>query len=131
MPARPIDQNVTFIYTETLEETASWYAEVLGLEMVLDQGQCRIFQASPSGYLGICFARPGRFVEPKGVVYTFVTPDVDGWHAHLTERGADVVDTPHLSEKFNVYAFFCRDPNGYILEFQSFRDPRWPKPVGG
>lgn len=128
MPALPVEQNVTFIYTQNLEQTAAWYADTLGLEMVLDQGLCRIFQASRTAFIGICFARPGRFVEPKGVVYTFVTPDVDGWHAHLSAKGADVVGAPELSEAFNVYAFFCRDPNGYLLEFQNFRDPSWPKP---
>ncbi len=32
---------------------------------------------------------------------------------------------PQLSTQFNVYSFFVRDPNGYKLEFQSFRDPAW------
>ena len=50
----------------------------------------------------------------------FELSDEDG---HAFVRQADV--PPELSEKFNVYGFFLRDPNGYLLEFQTFLDPRW------
>lgn len=126
----PIDQQVTWVYTADLPGTAPFYADVLGLELALDQGQCRIFRAGPDSFIGLCHARPGRHVEPKGVVFTFVTPDVDGWHARFKAHGIDSLEAPQRSETFNVYAFFVRDPNGYLLEFQQFLDPAWPAPRG-
>lgn len=123
----PVDQGVTWIYTHDLDATCAFYGERVGLEQVLDQGLCRIFRMGRSSFLGVCHARPGRHVEPKGVVITFVTPDVDGWHRHLVAAGVAPEGPPRRSETFNVYGFFARDPNGYLLEFQSFLDPAWPR----
>jgi catechol 2,3-dioxygenase-like lactoylglutathione lyase family enzyme len=123
----PINQSVTWVYTNDLDGTCDFYAGKLGLAQVLDQGQCRIYQMGPTGFLGVCRVRPGREKEPKGVVITFVTDDVDGWHAHLLARGVTPEGLPKHSEAFNVYAFFALDPNGYRLEFQNFHDPSWKR----
>lgn len=127
MPHPPIEQSVTWIYTDDLDGTCRFYGTTLGLHQVLDQGGCRIFRQSASSFLGVCRVRPGRHSEPKGVVITFVTPDVDGWHRHLIAQGVTPDGVPTYSEAFNVYCFFARDPNGYLLEFQTFRDPAWPR----
>jgi predicted enzyme related to lactoylglutathione lyase len=121
----PINQSVTWVYTEDLDAACDFYARGLGLAQVLDQSQCRIFRQGPTGFLGVCRTRQGREIEPKGVVITFVTDDVDGWHAHLLAHGVTPDGPPTHSAAFNVYGFFARDPNGYRLEFQSFRDPAW------
>ncbi len=122
----PIDQCVTFIYTHDLAATTQWYEDVLGLECVLVQTCCKIYRTGGSGFLGIC-SRPNRTVEPRGVVFTMVSSDVDGWYARLKGKGVTIEGPPELSTEFNVYAFFAADPNGYKLEFQEFRDPAWPK----
>ena len=122
----PIEQFVTWVYTEDLPGTATFYAEVLGLELVLDQGACRIFRAAPDAFLGVCRARPGRYVEPKGVVLTLVSQSVDAWYAYLCAREVALEGPPEHSEQFNVYCFFARDPNGYLIEFQRFLNPDWP-----
>lgn len=127
--SRPaIDQFLTWVYTEDLEGTSPFYGETLGLEMVLDQGACHIYRAAPNAYLGVCFARPGRYVEPKGVVLTLVTQDVDGWYERLKSLGVALEGPPERSEQFKVYCFFARDPNGYLIEFQTFLNPEWPGP---
>lgn len=123
-----IEQFITWVYTEDLPGTAAFYAEVLGLEQVLDQGACRIFRTAPDAFLGVCHARPGRYVEPKGVVLTLVGRDVDAWYEHLSNQGVTPEGPPEHSRQFNVYCFFARDPNGYLIEFQRFLDPDWPAP---
>lgn len=123
-----ISQQVTWIYTHDLQGTARFYGETLGLEQVLDQGSCRIYKTSATSFLGVCQVRQGRFVEPKGVVITMVTKDVDEWHAHLKARGVAILETPAYHPSFDVYCFFAADPNGYKLEFQAFRNPAWKMP---
>ena len=123
------EQMVTWVYTEDLPGTSAFYARTLGLELVLDQGACHIYRVAPNAFLGVCRTRPGRYVEPKGVVLTLVSPDVDGWFARLESQGVALEGSPERSEQFNVYCFFARDPNGYLVEFQSFLDPTWPAPV--
>ena len=128
MNAAPaIQQQVTWIYTADLPATARFYEEILALPLVLDQGACRIYRTGAGAFLGLCKVREGRWVEPKGVVLTLVTDAVDAWHARLVAAGAKVDGPPTEKPAWNIYAFFAFDPNGYRIEFQTFRDPRWPK----
>jgi len=127
-----IDAQATFIYTEDVDATTPFYSDTLGLELAYEQvnpgATNRFYYVGPSSFIGICFARPGRYVEPKGVVFTFLTSDVDGWYERVTSRGATPEGPPTLGK--SAYAFFIRDPNGYLLEFQKFVDPAWPGPKG-
>ena len=129
-----LDQQVTFLYAEDAEACWRFYEATVGLELVQDQGTCRIYAAAEGGraFLGICRARAPRASEnPRaegGVVFTFVSEDVDGWHHFLTERGAEVPAPPALSEAYRVYHFFFRDPAGHTLEVQRFERPDWPSP---
>ena len=125
MTAPPIDQQVTFIYSQDLERSARFYAEVLGLELVLDQGACRIFRVAGEGFLGVC-TNPARTVVPEGFTLTFVTPEVDAWHDRLAAHGATIQAPPAENARFRIYNFFARDPDGYLIEFQRFLDPAWP-----
>ena len=85
----PIDSQITFLYTDDLAQTAQFYEEVMGLQLKLDQGACRIYQVSRDGYLGFCrrSAASPSSQEPTHVILTIVTSDVDGWHRHLLEHG--------------------------------------------
>jgi hypothetical protein len=49
-----IEQNVVWLYTDDPERLAGFYRDVLELPQVLDQGVCRVFQVSPTGFLGVC-----------------------------------------------------------------------------
>ncbi len=129
--APPFVQQITWVYTYDLARTARFYAETMGLAMVLDQGSCRVFRVSATSFVGVC-QRPDRDVEPKGVILTVLTPDLAAWHERLVAAGADVVGPPTYSERYQAQAFVCRDPEGYRIEFQWFTDPRWrlPEPPG-
>jgi len=122
-----VSQQITWVYARDLEGTCRFYGEVLGLDMTLDEGKARIYRASDSAYIGICEAFGGRVVEPKGGMITLVTDDVDAWFARLEHAGATLKGAPERHEAFNIYAFLAEDPNGYLIEFQQFLDPNWPK----
>ena len=126
----PFEQQVTFLYSDDLEGSAAFFAETMGLPQVLDQGVCRIFQVSPTGFLGVCDL-PHRPRGTKGVMFTFLTDDLEREHRRLVARGVVFDTEPSLSGNGNVYSIFFRDPNGYMLELQEFRDPRWPYPARG
>ena len=126
MDQAPFDQQVTFLYTLDLATTARFYEQVLGLSLVLDQGTCRIYRVSADGFLGFC-QRAEAPERPAGIIVTLVTEDVDGWYARLSARGVAFEKAPALNPDYNIYHCFLRDPNGYLLEIQSFRDPAWPR----
>jgi catechol 2,3-dioxygenase-like lactoylglutathione lyase family enzyme len=124
MSVPAVRQQITFFPTQDLEKTADFYESRIGLDLVLDQGKCRIYRISPEGYLGFCQqieAKP----ESAGVVFTLVTPQVDDWYEYLKARGVKVEDTPKENPTYQIYHFFFRDPNGYLIEVQEFLDPRW------
>ncbi len=127
----PIHQQVTFLYTAEQEATHDFYAGVLGLPLVLDQGACRIYGASETAFVGFCKQTANiDGVAAQGVILTLAvgtTELVDAWYAHLQTAGLNVIEkAPALNERFNIYHLFLRDPNGYLVEIQCFLDPNWP-----
>jgi catechol 2,3-dioxygenase-like lactoylglutathione lyase family enzyme len=121
-----LGKQITFLRVGDLAESAVFYEEALGLDLVLDQGGCRIYQAGQDAYLGICQAAGQRAADrSRGVIFTFVVEDVDGWHRYLVEQGLELEEEPQVSQEYQIYHFFIQDPDGYNLEFQRFLDPAW------
>ena len=128
-PRHPIDQHVTFVYSDNLENAARFYGDILALPLVLDQGACRIFRVAADSFLGICRASKVRPAEPRGVILTFVTDELAAWHGTLVAAGAAVDGEPRLNSQYQIEHFFASDPDGRQIEFQKFLSPRWPKPA--
>lgn len=113
---------VLFLPTDDLTNVQAFYTDTLGLPLVRDQGLCRIYQSAPASYIGFCergYTIPSEF----RVVITLLIDDVDGVYNALRAKGVKTESTPSLSEQFNVYQFFLRDPNGYLVEVQRFEEP--------
>ena len=118
------DQQVTFLLVADLDRSSKFYGDILGLDLVLDQGDCRIFRTADTAFVGIC-ERSERG-DPGSILLTLVTDDVDARHSALKAAGATCERQPALNEKYNVYHAFYRDPDGYLIEVQRFLDPAWP-----
>jgi len=125
-PPPPFDQQVTFLYTNDLAAAARFYEDILQLPLVLDQGSCRVYRVSRDAFLGLC-ARPEP-ATPDSVIITLVSNQVDAWHEHLLAQGVTIEKAPTLNQAYNIYHLFARDPNGYLIEIQTFLDPSWPHP---
>ena len=123
-PIPPITEQITFLMVADLERSDSFYSGLLGLPLVLDQGSCRIFGTGGSAFIGLC-ARPDQ-VSTDGIIVTLVSPAVDAWHDRLSAHRVSVVKPPTYFDEYLVYHAFYRDPDGYLVEIQEFRDPRWP-----
>ena len=123
----PIDSQITFLYTRDLAQTARFYEEIIGLRLKLDQGTCRIYQVTQNSYLGFCqrahASAPSAIAEPPGVILTLVTTYVDKWFRFLEEHNLRPEKPPAINPDFNIYHFFLRDPDGYLLEIQQFLHP--------
>ncbi len=122
------DQQVTFLLVSDLERSTRFYRDALGLQIVLDQGDCRILRVSNSAFVGIC-ERKGRS-DRDSVLVTLVTDEVDEAHDALIASGVPCEKTPQLHPKYNVYHAFYRDPDGFLIEIQRFLDPEWPRADG-
>ena len=123
------DAQITFLYTRDLTATSTFYERVLGLPLVVDQGDCRIYRVTDESYVGFC-QRQEAPEEPQGVILTLVTDEVDLWAQRLRERGVELEKAPAANPRYGIYHCFLRDPNGYLIEIQRFDDPEWSGPVG-
>jgi catechol 2,3-dioxygenase-like lactoylglutathione lyase family enzyme len=132
--ALQFEQQVTFLYVKDLEKSRRFYEEALELPLVLSQGVARIYRVGPGeAFLGICLSSavqqapmPDR--APLGVIFTFVTQDVDGSYEDLKAKGVAFEKAPAVNEQYQIYNCFFRDPDGYLLEIQRFLSPQWPRP---
>lgn len=123
MPDLPVHQQITFLYTNNLELSARFYADTLSLKLWRDQGTCRIYHVCAGAYVGIC-QRADAYPDPTrcDVIFTLVTPDVDGWYERLRACGVAFEKPPQTNPHYNIYHCFLRDPNGYLIEIQRFLD---------
>jgi catechol 2,3-dioxygenase-like lactoylglutathione lyase family enzyme len=123
----PIDQQITFLSTHDLAETANFYEQIMGLPLKLDQGTCRIYQVGQAAHLGFCQREAAAAAPPVpddySPILTLVTPSVDEWFEYLSQRGVSFEKTPSTNPKYNIYHCFLRDPNGYLIEIQRFLHP--------
>ena len=120
----PINQNVTFTYTDNLEAASAFFRDVMELDFVVDQGACHIYRLNDTSFIGVC-CLPDRPSEKVGVTITIVSNDVDGWYQFLIDKGVEFVKKPSHSSKFGVYSSLFISPHGYRIEIQSFDDQDW------
>jgi catechol 2,3-dioxygenase-like lactoylglutathione lyase family enzyme len=118
-----INAAITFLKTTDLEKTTHFYQDVLKLKLVLDQGTCRIFRILPGSYIGFCIQ--DKEPDNREVVITLVLEDVDAACSALEKAGVPIEVQPRYNEQYQIYQFFTRDPNGYLIEIQRFHDPAW------
>ncbi len=119
-----ISHQITFFNVQDLEITKQFYEDLLGFDLILDQGSCRIIRTVGNGLLGYC-SGSNRIIGGDGVLITLVTPRVDEWYEYLVSRGVTITNPPQYNPDYKIYHFFFRDPDGYQLEIQEFRDPSW------
>lgn len=112
------DQLITFLPVTDLAVSDGFYRSALGLSLVVDQGDCRIYRVSDTAYLGVC-QRPSAEPAP-GLMITLVTPEVDAWHRRLVAAGALCDRPPGLNERYGIYQALYRDPDGHVIEIQRF-----------
>ena len=82
MPSKPVSANIVFAYYKDLARATDFYARVLGLEMVVDQGFAKIFRVTDQSYIGLVDSEQGtlKASETKPVIIAFVTEEPDGWY---------------------------------------------------
>jgi catechol 2,3-dioxygenase-like lactoylglutathione lyase family enzyme len=124
----PVDAQITFLPCSDLARSRSFYEDVLGLEVVVDQGSCLIFRVCDGAYVGVC-----EHLDPihgRSVVVTIVSDDVDGWCRRVVDNGGIVESGPEHNDRYGIYHAFTRDPDGHYVEIQRFDDPSWSSPDG-
>ena len=123
-PAPPRSQ-ITFLYYRDLHRARSFYEDLLGLELVVDQGWARIYRVADAAFLGLVDESKGsRRARPdSAVLVTLVVDDVRAWRDHLRAQGVAIVRDLAVDERIAVETCFVEDPGGYLIELQRFMNP--------
>lgn len=115
------DGLIVFFGTKDLEMTHKFYSKLLDLPLYKDQGSCRIYSVPGGGMIGFCTHIPVVY-QQKSPIITLLAKDVDNIYARIVESGFCIPKLPEENEKYNIYHFFVKDPNGYTVEIQRFLD---------
>ena len=112
---------ITFLYYRDLSAAENFYANTLGLPLVIDQGWSKIFQLAGGAHVGLVDENRGMnsWQADKCVQLCLRVDDVDAWYAWAQSEGL-----PNLSEMFQndgigIRAFVFNDPEGYQIEVQT------------
>jgi catechol 2,3-dioxygenase-like lactoylglutathione lyase family enzyme len=115
---------VLWLYYNDLEGIQRFYEDVMGFELVVDQGWAKIYPTSPTGFIGPVDGAKGMhsWTEKKGVTVSFLTENVDGWFDHLKDQETFELRHQEVLEedRAGVRVFVGYDPEGYFLEFDTF-----------
>lgn len=123
-PPLPLQANITWLYYKDLPGAMRFYEGVLGLPLIVDQGWAKVYQISSTGFIGLVDESRGmhRASDIKPVAVAFVTTQVDAWHAWLVSQGVKMRSDLKDSTSLPIRGFTALDPEGYTLEFETFRD---------
>ena len=104
-----------------LQEIVEFYVSDIGMHVWLEQDDC-IILSHENLLLGFCHRETP---EVDGMI-TFFYPakeDVDAMYGMLSQIATS---QPALNEKYQIYQFLAQDPEGRVLEFQTFLHPIEP-----
>jgi catechol 2,3-dioxygenase-like lactoylglutathione lyase family enzyme len=117
---------ITWLYYKDLLGMQGFYEEVLGLELVVDQGWAKIYKVTNSSFIGLVDERRGMhsFTDQKAVNVAFFLADVDGWFNYVREKKPFELRSTEVSvgPESKYRAFVGYDPEGYFLEFDRFME---------
>lgn len=111
---------IPWLYYRDLPRAMAFYEEVMGFEMVVDQGWSKIYRIRDGAYIGLVDERYGyhRASEDKPVIICLNVLDADAWYKRLKEKGVELERQPQESERLRIKVFMLRDPEGYVIEIQ-------------
>jgi predicted enzyme related to lactoylglutathione lyase len=117
-----VQANIVFLYYKDVPAAQRFYEDVIGLTLTVDQGFSKIYQVSPTSFIGLVDESQGlhRASEAKAVTVSFVTEQIDEWYAYLQSKGVKMRGAIGNATRHPTRGFVAYDPEGYYLEFERF-----------
>lgn len=109
---------IIFFKTENRQKLQEFYISQIGMELWLDQGGCVLLRHG-NMIIGFC---DRDSVDTEGMITFFydTRDEVDVMYQKL-KLISDA--KPVVNDRYRIYHFFARDPDGRAIEFQSFLHP--------
>lgn len=115
--AAPFNLSNTILYCVRWRETVDFYRRVLGLPVNVEKDWFVEFRLTRHSFVSVADADRASIGSSagQGLTITLQVDDVQAVHGRLRESGVDVGTVK--SHPWGALGFFCRDPEGYRLEF--------------
>ncbi|MBU0956498.1 MAG: VOC family protein [Spirochaetes bacterium] len=107
---------MTFFYTADMVAIDAFYGQKLGAQLWLDQGSCHIYRKDDFLF-GFC---PREKAVTTDQILTFFYPERSQVDQQYRAYRDLALAEPLYNERFNIYHFFIKDPEGRLVEFQHF-----------
>lgn len=103
------------IYTKKPKETASFYTDLLGLEVAHKEGEDMIWLALPGNEASLFLHKSDEdFPESSSVQLVFQVPNVEALVRRIKEAGLSVIREPQKQPYGVLEASVC-DPEGRVV----------------
>lgn len=115
---------LVFLKTRSRQAMVDFYQSRIGMKVWLEQPNITILQFG-NLIIGWHQIKDNQNEQPDVTgMYTFVVPskdEVDQLYEIFRSTTAD--GPPRVNERYKIYQFFAKDPEGRNLEFQAFLHP--------
>ncbi|MEW6412122.1 MAG: nitroreductase family protein [Candidatus Zixiibacteriota bacterium] len=109
---------ILFLKTKDLGPLKDFYTDKIGCEIWQDQNDCIIFR---HGNFLLGFCERDKIENEAMLTFFYESKDeVDRMYSVLKDTA---IIEPKENEKYNIYQFFAKDPDGRTIECQYFNDP--------
>lgn len=113
----PFESSNVILYCDRWRETLQFYREILGLPVSVEKDWFVEFRLTQHSFVSVANAARATIDSStgQGITLTLQVGDVHAMHERLVAAGA----APRGIKRhpWGALGFFCRDPEGYRLEF--------------
>lgn len=123
-PGLGFNATIVWFYYKDMEGVQRFYEEVMGFDLLVDQGWTKIYRIGPTGYFGLVDEQRGMhsYTEDKAVTLSFFTDNINGWYDYLSSNDRVEMRSKKIEVEDEYKAFIAYDPEGYYLEWDVFSD---------
>lgn len=114
---QPFNLSNTILYCTRWRDCVDFYRRVLGLPVNVEKDWFVEFRLTAHSFVSIADAERASIDSSagQGLTLTLQVNDVHEMHGRLAEAGAEIGSVKR--HPWGALGFFCRDPEGYRLEF--------------
>lgn len=109
---------IIFFKTRDINKIKDFYTKRVGMDVWLEQADCVILKHG-NLLLGFCQREE---LDNQGII-TFFYENTDQVYNMYKKFRLEALAEPIVNEKYNIYHFFIKDPEGRLVEFQTFLNP--------
>lgn len=116
-------QELIWFYKD-LTAAKNFYSQTLGLKLLAEEESSVTFQIAGDSRLVLKSLASSEYSgkEAKSVALALLTDHLPAWYAHLQEQKVAIKYTLKENPEGAHDGFVAVDPEGYLLEFEMFRD---------